>query len=116
MVADMRRKVYEHIIGLSAEFFETTRTGEILSRLTTDTTLIRSVVGSSASVALRNLLIFVGGSILLVFSSPKLTGLVFLIVLGVVLPIVFFGRRVRRLSRESQDRVADVGGVCRRVA
>ena len=109
VVADMRRKVYEHIIGLSAEFFETTRTGEILSRLTTDTTLTRSVVGSSASVALRNLLIFVGGSILLVFSSPKLTGLVFLIVLGVVLPIVFFGRRVRRLSRESQDRVADVG-------
>ena len=109
VVADIRRKVYEHIIGLSAEFFETTRTGEILSRLTTDTTLIQSVVGSSASVALRNLLIFVGGSILLVFSSPKLTGLVFLIVLGVVLPIVFFGRRVRRLSRESQDRVADVG-------
>ena len=109
VVADIRRKVYEHIIGLSAEFFETTRTGEVLSRLTTDTTLIQSVVGSSASVALRNLLIFVGGSILLVFSSPKLTGLVFLIVLGVVLPIVFFGRRVRRLSRESQDRVADVG-------
>ena len=109
VVADIRRKVYEHTIGLSAEFFETTRTGEILSRLTTDTTLIQSVVGSSASVALRNLLIFVGGSILLVISSPKLTGLVFLIVLGVVLPIVFFGRRVRRLSRESQDRVADVG-------
>lgn len=109
VVADIRRKVYEHIIGLSAEFFETTRTGEVLSRLTTDTTLIQSVVGSSASIALRNLLIFVGGSILLVFSSPKLTGLVFLIVLGVVLPIVFFGRRVRRLSRESQDRVADVG-------
>ena len=109
VVADIRRKVYEHIIGLSAEFFETTRTGEVLSRLTTDTTLIQSVVGSSASVALRNLLIFVGGSILLVFSSPKLTGLVFLIVLGVVLPIVFFGCRVRRLSRESQDRVADVG-------
>ena len=109
VVADIRRKVYEHIIGLSAEFFETTRTGEILSRLTTDTTLIQTVVGSSASVALRNLLIFVGGSILLVVSSPKLTGLVFLIVLGVVLPIVFFGRRVRRLSRESQDRVAEVG-------
>lgn len=109
VVADIRRKVYGHIIGLSAEFFETTRTGEMLSRLTTDTTLIQTVVGSSASVALRNLLIFVGGSIFLVVSSPKLTGLVFLIVLGVVLPIVFFGRRVRRLSRESQDRVADVG-------
>ena len=109
VVADIRRKVYEHVVGLSPEFFESTRTGEILSRLTTDTTLIQSVVGSSASVALRNMMIFFGGSILLIVSSPKLTGLVFLIVLLVVLPIVFFGRRVRRLSRESQDRVADVG-------
>ena len=109
VVADIRRKVYEHVVGLSPEFFESTRTGEILSRLTTDTTLIQSVVGSSASVALRNMMIFVGGSILLIVSSPKLTGLVFLIVLLVVLPIVFFGRRVRRLSRESQDKVADVG-------
>ena len=109
VVADIRRKVYQNVIRLSPEFFETTRTGEILSRLTTDTTLIQSVVGSTASVALRNLLIFIGGSILLVVTSPKLTGLVFLIVLIVVLPIVFFGRRVRRLSRESQDRVADVG-------
>ena len=109
VVADIRRKVYEHVVGLSPEFFESTRTGEILSRLTTDTTLIQSVVGSSASVALRNMMIFVGGSILLIVSSPKLTSLVFLIVLLVVLPIVFFGRRVRRLSRESQDRVADVG-------
>lgn len=109
VVADIRRKVYQHVVGLSPEFFESTRTGEILSRLTTDTTLIQSVVGSSASVALRNMMIFVGGSILLIVSSPKLTGLVFLIVLLVVLPIVFFGRRVRRLSRESQDRVADIG-------
>ncbi len=109
VVADIRRKVYEHIVGLSPEFFESTRTGEILSRLTTDTTLIQTVVGSSASVALRNMLIFVGASALLVVSSPKLTGLVFLIVVLVVLPIVFFGRRVRQLSRESQDRVADVG-------
>ncbi len=109
VVADIRRRVYEHIIGLSPEFYETTRTGEVLSRLTTDTTLIQSVVGSSASVALRNVLIFIGGSALLIVSSPKLTGLVFFIVLLVVLPIIFFGRRVRRLSRESQDRVADVG-------
>ena len=109
VVADIRHKVYQHVVGLSPEFFESTRTGEILSRLTTDTTLIQSVVGSSASVALRNMMIFAGGSILLIVSSPKLTGLVFLIVLLVVLPIVFFGRRVRRLSRESQDRLADVG-------
>jgi ATP-binding cassette subfamily B protein len=109
VVADIRRRVYGHIIGLSPEFFEATRTGEVLSRLTTDTTLIQSVVGSSASVALRNVLIFIGGSGLLIVSSPKLTGLVFITVLLVVLPIVFFGRRVRRLSRESQDRVADIG-------
>ena len=109
VVADIRRKVYQHVMGLSPEFFETSRTGEILSRLTADTTLIQSVVGSSASVALRNLLIFVGGSVLLVITSPKMTGLVFLIVLLVLMPIVFFGRRVRRLSRASQDRVADVG-------
>lgn len=109
VVADMRREVYAHVIGLSAEFFESTRAGEILSRLTVDTTLIQSVVGSTASVALRNTLIFAGGSVLLIVSSPKLTGIVFLIVVLVVLPVVVFGRRVRRLSRESQDRLADVG-------
>ena len=109
VVADMRREVYAHVIGLSSEFFESTRTGEILSRLTTDTTLIQSVVGSTASVALRNTLIFAGGSVLLIVSSPKLTGIVFLIVVLVVLPVIVFGRRVRRLSRESQDRLADVG-------
>ena len=109
VVADIRREVYAHVIGLSPEFFESTRTGEILSRLTTDTTLVQSVVGSTASVALRNTLIFVGGSVLLIVSSPKLTGLVFLIVLLVVLPVIVFGRRVRRFSRESQDRLADVG-------
>ena len=109
VVADMRREVYARVIGLSPEFFESTRTGEILSRLTTDTTLIQSVVGSTASVALRNTLIFAGGSVLLIVSSPKLTGIVFLIVVLVVLPVIVFGRRVRRLSRESQDRLADVG-------
>ena len=109
VVADMRREVYAHVIGLSAEFFESTRTGEILSRLTTDTTLIQSVVGMTASVALRNTLIFAGGSVLLIVSSPKLTGIVFLIVVLAVLPVIVFGRRVRRLSRESQDRLADVG-------
>ena len=109
VVADIRRAVYDHIIGLSPAFFEITRTGEILSRITTDTTVLQGVVGSTASMALRNLLMLVGGTILLAVTSPKLTGLVVLIVPMVILPIVVFGRRVRRLSRASQDRVADAG-------
>ena len=108
VVADIRKAVYDHVIGLSPAFFETTRTGEVLSRLTADTTLIQTVVGSTASVAMRNLLLFLGGSVLLVISSPKLTGLVFLMLPVVILPIVIFGRKVRRLSRASQDRVADI--------
>ena len=108
VVADLRRAVFDHVLGLSPAFFETTRTGEVLSRLTTDTELIQTVVGSSASVALRNLLLFVGGAVLLVVTSPRLSLLVALMVPLVVLPIVLFGRRVRVLSRQSQDRVADL--------
>ena len=108
VVADVRRAVYDHVIGLSPGFFELTRTGEVLSRLTTDTTLLQTLVGSSASVALRNLLLFVGGSVMMIVTSPKLTGLALLVVPLVVLPIILFGRRVRRLSRATQDRVADV--------
>ncbi|MDP6709012.1 MAG: ABC transporter transmembrane domain-containing protein [Alphaproteobacteria bacterium] len=108
VVADLRKAVYDHVISLSPAFFETTRTGEVLSRLTADTTLIQSVVGSSASVAMRNVLLFLGGSVLLVISSPKLTGLVFILLPVVIAPIIVFGRRVRKLSRESQDRVADI--------
>ena len=108
VVADMRRAVFERMLALSASFFESARVGEVLSRLTTDTTLLQVVVGSSVSVALRNVLLFLGGTVLLFVTSPRLAGLVFLIVPFVVLPIVFFGRRVRRLSRASQDRVADI--------
>src|SRR5215510_5652144 len=108
VVADIRRAVYDHVIGLSPGFFELTRTGEVLSRLTTDTTLLQTLVGSSASVALRNLLLFTGGTIMMIVTSPRLTGLALLVVPLVVLPIVLFGRRVRRLSRATQDRVADV--------
>jgi ATP-binding cassette subfamily B protein len=108
VVADIRRAVYGHVIGLSPAFFETTRTGEIVSRLIADTTVLQTVLGATASMALRNLLLLVGGTILLAITSPKLTGVVFLIVLVVVLPLVFFGRRVRRLSRLSQDQVAHV--------
>ncbi len=108
VVADIRRAVYDHVIGLSPVFFEATRTGEILSRLTADTTVIQTVLGATASMALRNVLLLVGGTVLLAVTSPKLTGVVFLIVLVVVLPLAFFGRRVRRLSRLSQDEVANL--------
>ena len=111
VVARVRTAVYNCVIGLSPAYFEVTKTGEILSRLTTDTTLIQSVVGSSASVALRNVLLLIGGTVLMFFTSPKLALLMFLVVPVVVLPIVIFGRQVRRLSRESQDRIADVGAM-----
>jgi ATP-binding cassette subfamily B protein len=109
VVADVRRAVFDRVVTLSPAYFEINRTGEILSRLTTDTTILQVVVGSSVSVALRNVLLFVGGLALLIVTSPKLTGLVLLVVPLVILPIVFFGRRVRSLSRESQDRIADLG-------
>ncbi|WP_430474629.1 ABC transporter transmembrane domain-containing protein [Thalassospira lucentensis] len=108
VVADIRSAVYRHIIRLDSSFYEVTRTGEVLSRLTTDTTLLQSVIGSSVSIALRNMLMFVGGLTMLAITSPKLTALVLLVVPLVVVPIIGYGRRVRRLSRESQDRIADV--------
>ena len=109
VVADMRREVFSRVVSLSPAFFEMNRTGEILSRLTADTTLIQSIVGATASVALRNLLILIGGSIMLIVTSHKLSGLALLVVPAVVLPIIVIGRRVRRLSRQTQDRVADLG-------
>ncbi len=111
VVADIRTQVYRHVITMSPSFFETTRSGEILSRLTTDTTLIQSVIGSSASLALRNLFLFVGGFIMLTVTSPRLTGFIIILVPVVVLPIILFGRRVRRLSRASQDTVADSSAI-----
>ncbi|MFC7333329.1 ABC transporter transmembrane domain-containing protein [Rhodocista pekingensis] len=108
VVADLRKTVFDHIVSLSPAFFEVTRTSEVQSRLTTDTTLLQVVVGSTISIALRNSLLLVGGIVLLVVTSPKLAGMVLLVVPAVVLPIVVFGRRVRALSRASQDRVADV--------
>ena len=109
VVADLRRTVFDHVIDLSPAYYEVTRTGEILSRLTTDTTLLQVVVGTSAPIALRNLLMLVGGTILLFVTSAKLTALVFLVTPLVLLPILWYGRRVKRLSRASQDRIADVG-------
>ena len=109
VVADIRKAVFSQILKLSPGFFETTKTGEILSRLTTDTTLLQTVVGSSLSIAIRNFFALIGGVIMLLITNAKLAGFVALVVPAVVLPIVLYGRRVRALSRESQDRVADVG-------
>jgi ATP-binding cassette subfamily B protein len=106
VIADIRSAVYNKVVGMSPAFYETLMTGEVLSRLTTDTTLILSVLGSSASIALRNLLLLIGGMGLMFWTSPKLAAYALLIVPLVVLPILVLGRRVRRLSRESQDRVA----------
>jgi ATP-binding cassette subfamily B protein len=107
VIADIRSAVYRHVIEMSPAFFETTRTGEVLSRLTTDTTLIQVVVGTSMSMALRNMLLVAGGLAMLAITSPRLTGYTVSLLLFVVLPIVVFGRKVRRLSRATQDRVAD---------
>src|SRR5690606_4863679 len=109
VIADIRKTVYAHVIKLSPGYYETVRTGEVLSRLTADTTVLQAVVGTSMSIALRNSLLLVGGLVMLLITSPKLTGLVLLVTPLVVVPILVFGRRVRRLSRYSQDRVADVG-------
>jgi ATP-binding cassette subfamily B protein len=110
VVADIRRAVFDRVMGLSPAFFERVLTGEVLSRITTDTTLILSVIGSSVSVALRNLLMLAGGLVALLLTSAKLTGLVLLLVPAVIVPIVLLGRRLRRLSRENQDWIAQSSG------
>ena len=107
VVADIRSAVYEHIIHMSPAFFETTRTGEVLSRLTTDTTLIQTVVGTSMSMALRSIVMLAGGLVMMAVTSLRLTGFTLALLLSVILPIILFGRQVRKLSRASQDRVAD---------
>lgn len=107
VVADLRAAVYSHVLSLSPAFFELTRTGEVLSRLTADTTLIKTVVGSSASIALRNLFLFVGAATMMAATSPYLSGLVLLAIPAILLPLILFGRWVRRLSRSAQDRLAD---------
>lgn len=107
IVTDLRRDVYARVIRMEPEFFATTRTGEVLSRLNTDTTLVESLIGSSASVAVRNLLMLIGSSILLVVTAPSLAGVIGLMILLVMLPVAVLGRWVRRLSRDAQDRVAD---------
>ncbi len=110
VVADLRKAVFGRVIGMSPSFFERNLTGEILSRVTTDTTLIQSVIGSSISIALRNLLIFLGGLIFMLVTSAKLTGMVLLLVPLVIVPILVLSRKLRRLSKENQDWIAASSG------
>ncbi|MFL6707600.1 MAG: ABC transporter transmembrane domain-containing protein [Massilia sp.] len=111
VTADVRSAVYAHVVTQSPAFFETTQTGEVLSRITTDTTLIQSVVGTSISLALRNSLLFIGGLVMLFITSVKLTSIILGLMVVVIVPIVLFGRRVRSLSRDSQDRIADASAM-----
>ena len=110
IVADIRVAVFDRMIGMSPAFFENVMTGEVLSRITTDTTLILSVIGSSVSVALRNVLILFGGIGLMLWTSVKMTGLVLWPIPVILIPIVFLGRRVQTLSRENQDWIAASSG------
>jgi ATP-binding cassette subfamily B protein len=115
ITADLRNAVYSHVLRQSPQFFETTQTGEVLSRLTTDTTLVQTVVGSSLSLGLRNGVMGLGALAMLVWTNPYVMLQVLLIVVLVVVPSMWFGRRVRKLSRASQDRVADSSAIAAEV-
>jgi ATP-binding cassette subfamily B protein len=115
VTADLRNAVYAHVVKQSPEFFETTQTGEVLSRLTTDTTLVQTVVGSSLSMGLRNTVMGLGALLMLVITNPYVMSQVLGILVLVVLPSLYFGRRVRKLSRASQDRVADSAAIAAEV-
>jgi len=115
VTADLRSAVYAHVVRQSPEFFETTQTGEVLSRLTTDTTLVQTVVGSSLSMGLRNSVMGVGAMAMLIVTNPVVMTQVLAILVLIVLPTVYVGRRVRRLSRASQDRVADSSAIAAEV-
>jgi len=107
IVADLRRDVFRHLTSLSPSFFDTAHSGELVSRLTADTTQIKSAVGASVSIALRNLVLFIGASTMMVVTSPKLSGFVLAVIPLIVLPLVAFGRRVQKLSRGAQDTLAE---------
>ena len=115
VTADLRNEVYAHVVRQSPEFFETTQTGEVLSRLTTDTTLVQTVVGSSLSMGLRNTVMGIGAMAMLIITNPIVMTQVLAILILVVLPSLYFGRRVQRLSRASQDRVADSSAIAAEV-
>jgi ATP-binding cassette subfamily B protein len=107
IVADLRRDVFAHLVSLSPSFFDSARSGELISRLTADTTQIKSAVGASVSIALRNVMLFVGATAMMVITSPRLSGFVLLAIPLIVIPLVAFGRWVRRLSRGAQDTLAE---------
>ncbi len=109
VVADIRKQLYSHLVSLPPSFFEDNLAGEIQSRVTTDTTLLQSVIGSSLSFALRNTLTFIGGLSLMFMSNIKLTLIVLLVVPLIIFPLIYFGRKVKKLSRDSQDKIASVG-------
>lgn len=111
VTADLRNAVYRHVLRQSPEFFETTQTGEVLSRITTDTTVVQTVVGSSLSMGLRNTVMGVGALVMLVVTNPYVMGQVLGLLVLIVAPALYFGRRVRKLSRASQDRVADTSAI-----
>ncbi len=115
VTADLRNAVYSHVLRQSPQFFETTQTGEVLSRLTADTTLVQAVVGSSLSMGLRNAVMGIGALAMLVWTNPYVMSVVLLAVVLVVLPTMWIGRRVRSLSRDSQDRVADSSAIAAEV-
>ena len=115
VTADLRNAVYGHVLQQSPEFFETTQTGEVLSRLTADTTLVQTVVGSSLSMGLRNAVMGIGALAILIWTNPVVMLQVLLVLVLIVLPSLWFGRRVRKLSRASQDRVADSSAIAAEV-
>ena len=115
VTADLRNAVYAHVVRQSPEFFETTASGEVLSRLTTDTTLVQTVVGSSLSMGLRNAVMGIGAMLMLIITNPYVMTQVLGMLVLVVLPSLYFGRRVRKLSRASQDRVADSAAIAAEV-
>ena len=107
IVADLRRDVFAHLMSLSPAFFNSSRSGELISRLTADTTQLKSAVGASVSIALRNMMLFIGATAMMVITSPRLSGFVLLAIPLIVIPLVAFGRWVRRLSRNAQDTLAE---------
>lgn len=107
VVTDIRTDVFARVVDMSPAFFESTRTGEVLSRINTDTTLVESVVGSTFSITLRSIVMLIGSMVMMIVSSPKLAGMILLLIPVIIIPILFFGRKVRVLSKDSQDRIAD---------
>jgi ATP-binding cassette subfamily B protein len=111
VAADLRQRLYSHLLKLDQTFYETTRTGEVLSRLTTDTELVQIVVGSSASVAVRSIVTVCGALVMLFITDPELASYTALVIPIIIIPMMFYGRRVRKLSRNSQDRIADTSAL-----